>query len=269
MTMQALAPMPNRSTTSFTLSWGLLNIPVSAYTGTEEVRVARKEFTQDTAGVWHPVGRALTNKDDGSIIDRADVVRRAESTSGVWVDLADDEIAAATMPRGLAEVETFVFTRNAGQYLTEGLYQVRPRRVKGKSDPAGVKALTLLFEAMRKRKVVALIKVALRGPARYALLDADGNLRFVVTADAVRCPMDAPAAPVSKQESDLALALIESVGISTPTLVDTSALAIQAFVDQKAAGAVPEVTAEPQPTTDLLNDLLASIAANKGEKVSA
>jgi non-homologous end joining protein Ku len=265
--------MPNRSTSSFTLSWGLLNIPVSAYAGTEEVRVQRKEFCKHVDGEgnesWQPVGRAITDKSDGSIIDRSDVVRMAESTSGVWVELDDDEIAAATLPRGLAEVETFIATRNVGQYLTEGLYQVRPRRVKGKSDPSGVKALGLLFEAMKARKVVALVKVSLRGPARYALLDAEGNMRFVVTADAVRTPMDMPVATITKQERELALALIDSVGVTTPKLVDTSALAIQAFVDQKAAGVVPEAPAEPAPTSDLLGDLLASIASRKEKEAVA
>lgn len=262
--MKALAPTPNRASTSFTLSWGMLNIPVSAYAGTEQVAVQRKEFV---TGTDHAVGRISIDKVLGATIDRADVVRRAESTSGVWVDLSDDEIVDVTMPKGLAEVETFIFTKNLGQYVTEGLYQVRPKRVKGKSDPSGVKALTLLFDAMRRRKVVALVKVAMRGPARYAILDAEGNLRFVVTADAIRQPMDLPAAPVSKQESDLALALIDAVGVTTPTLVDTTALAVQAFVDQKAAGVVPEVTPEPTVTgPDLLAGLMASIEAGLGKK---
>ena len=260
--MKATAPAPQRATTSFTLSWGLLNIPVSAYTGTEEVRVARKEFT----GLGHAVGRVSIDKETGDVIDRADVVKMAESTSGAWVTLDDDEIVAATMPKGLAVIETFILTKNLGQYLTESLYQIRPRRVKGKSDPSGIKALTLLFSAMKNRKVAALVKVAMRGPARYALLTAEGELRFVVTADAIRQPVALPTADVSQQEADLALALIETVGVSVPTLVDTTALAVQAYVDQKAAGVLPTVAAEPQASgPDLLAGLMASIEASKGK----
>jgi non-homologous end joining protein Ku len=212
------------------------------------------------------VGRALTNKTTGVIIDRADVVRRAEATSGAWVTLDDDEIVDATMPKGIAVIETFIQTRNLGQYLTEGLYQIRPRRVKGKSDPSGVKALTLLLAAMKERKVVALVKLAMRGPARYAILDCAGDLRYVVTADAIRQPIDLPTATVSKQESDLALALIESVGVSAPVLVDTTSQAIQTYVDNKAAGVEPAVVLDAQPSgPDLLSDLMASINANKGK----
>ena len=264
--MKALAPQPQRATTSFTLSWGMLNIAVSAYTGTEEVRVSRKEFV---AATGDPAGRAVTNKATGAVIDRADVVKRAESTSGVWVDLDDDEIAAATQPRGTALIETFIPVRSLNQYLTEGLYQIRPRRVKGKTDPNGEKALGLLFDAMKQRKVVALIKVALRGPARYAILDAAGDMQFVLTADGVRQSIDLPtAATASQQERDMALMLIDTIGASLPTLVDTSAAAIQAFVDAKAVGQAPAAPAEPAPTSDLLQGLLDSIAANKEAKAS-
>ena len=152
MNLQTLAPCPQRSTASFTLSWGAVCIPLSAYSGTEEVRIARKEFVGDD-----PVGRAVTNKTTGEVIDRADIVKRAESTSGVWVELDDDEIALATQEKGLATVETFVLTKDLGQYVTEGLYQVRPRRVKGKTDPAGNRALVLFLDALKTRKAVALV----------------------------------------------------------------------------------------------------------------
>lgn len=252
-----LAPCPERASTSFTLSWGLLNIPLSVYSGTEEVRVARKEFVASTGD---PVGRVSINKTTGDVIDRSDVVKMAESTSGAWVELDDDEIAQATQPRGLAVIEKFVPVKSLGNYLTEGLMQVRPKRVKGKTDPSGAKALVLLLEGMKARKVAAVVKIALRGPARYALIDHEGFLRFVVTADAIRRPIDLPVAVVSKQEKDLALMLIDTVGIeSNPTFVDDTAATVQAFVDAKAGGATPIKSATPTPTVDLYQALMDSI----------
>ena len=50
----ALAPQPTRASNSFTLGWGLLPIPLSVFTGTEETRVARKEFLDGDPEV--PVG---------------------------------------------------------------------------------------------------------------------------------------------------------------------------------------------------------------------
>jgi len=258
--VKALAPQPNRSTNSITLSWGPLNIPCSVYTGTESVAVQRREFVKDTD---HAVGRVCIDKVDGTVIDRADIVKRSEATDGSWVELDDDEIAAVTTERGLATIETFIPTTKVGEYLTEGLSQVRAKRVKGKTDPGGNRSLGLLLAALKAEKVVALVKVALRGPARYALLDKDGYLRFVVTADCIRQPLDVPVA-VAGNELALARQLITLVGKSTPDLTDDTAATIQAYVDSKAAGQ-PVVTLEEHEAApqDLTEQLLAAIAARK------
>jgi len=260
---KALAAAPNRTSTSFTLSWGMVSIPCSVYVGIEPTGLARKEFVKDTD---HPVGRVQIDKTDGTVIDRADVIKKAEATNGAWVELDDDEIAAVTTERRLASVVGFVPVKNLPEYETEGLLQVRPKRVKGKVDPGGNKALSLLYAALAAEKCAALIHLALRGPARYALLDASGDLRWVVTADAIRQPVELPDASVSDAELDLARKLIKAEGKSVPVLVDDTAATIQAYVDSKAAGQ-PVVTAtEPEQSgADLIQQLMASIAGHKAE----
>lgn len=271
MTPQALAAAPNRATTSITLSFGLVNIPLSVYTGTEATRVARKEFFNGDPGI--EVGRAAIRKDTGEVIEATDVTRMALADSGAWVTLTDDEIAACTSPRGLAEIVSFVKVKDAGKYLVEDVKQVRPKREKGKSNIAADKAFVMLSTAMASRKVMALVKVAMRGPARYALLDDKGNLFLIYTADAVRQWMDFPTietAPVTEQELNVALMLIDAVGIEAPTLVDTTAPVVQAYVNEKASGIEPPpapVTAEVNPV-DLMEQLLASLAAAKGTEVA-
>jgi len=262
----ALAPAPVRSTTSITLSFGLLNIPLSVYTGTEETRVSRKEFVRNEPTV--EVGRSPIRKDTGEVIDQYDVVRMAQADSGAWVELSDDEIAACTSPRGLAEVVAFVPNKEVGKYLTEGVKQVRPKREKGKANPAAEKAFALLLTTMRKSKLHALVKVAMRGPARYALLDAEGSLFLVYTADAVRESVG-PAGDYKFSDSELNMArmLIETVGIDAPTLTDDTAPAVQKFVNGKAKGVTPPLPFE-QPTVgdDLMAQLQASIDAAKAGK---
>jgi DNA end-binding protein Ku len=262
MSATALAPAPTRAHTSFTIGWGLLSIPVSVYTGTESTRVARKEFTMNTDGEWIPVGRSPIRTDTGEVIDSAGVTRRAQATSGEWVTLTDDDIADATsVIRGVGNVECFIKVTDVGRYLVEGQSQVRPRREKGKSNPAAEKAFALLLKAMKSRKVVALIKVALRGPARYALLDSEGTLSLILTADAIReqRPMD----PVSISDAELAMAqsLIDAVGVARPVLTDTNAPLVQAWVDAKATGVVPATVATPEPVIDVMAAIQASIDA--------
>lgn len=261
----ALAPSPSRATTSITLSWGLVTIPLSVYTGVEETRVKRSEFFQGDTAVQ--VGRTAIRKDTNEVVSNDDVVRMAQAESGAWVALTDDEIAACTSPRGLAEIVSFVPARKLSAYLTQDVKQVRPKREKGKTNPAADKAFSLLMSAMKTRKVLALVQVAMRGPARYALLDHEGNMFLVATADQVRGAMPVPTMDHSDQERQMADALIDAVGVDAPVLMDTTAPVVQAYVNDKAVGVeapVPVPVASPQ--VDIMAQLMASIDAAKAGK---
>lgn len=261
------ADMPTRASTSFTLAWGLMSIPVSVYTGTETTRVSRAEFTQ-VGEEWVPVGRSPIRKDNGEVIETAAVVRRAQASNGEWVTLTDDEIAEATSAvRGQGTIECFVAIKHLNRYLTEGQAQVRPKIEKGKVNPAAEKAFALLLAAMKSRKVVALVKVALRGPARYALLNSEGVLSLVLTADAIREHRPFNAVSLSAAELNMAGTLIDMVGVDVPLLLDTNTPLVQAFVDSKATGKVTEpVAAAAQPTVDVMAALSASIDAAKASR---
>jgi non-homologous end joining protein Ku len=270
MTAIALAEMPTRATTSFTLAWGLVSINVSAYTGVEQTRVVRHEYMDNGKGALIAVGRSPIRKDDGTVIDVASVVRYAAADNGELVILTDDEIAACTSPKGVAEIVSFVPAKNVGQYLTETQYQVRPKSSKGKVEPAADRAFALLTQAMKSRKVLALVKVALRGPARYALLDHDGTLTMIYTADAIRQARPGTSEyKFSKDELALAANLIDAVGVDAPTIVDDTAPVVQAFVNSKATGKVVAPVEAPLPTIDLAAALNASIDAAKAAKTKA
>jgi non-homologous end joining protein Ku len=261
MSHSATAKAPNRSSNSITLAFGgLINIPLSVFSGTEETRVARREFVRDTEV---QVGRANIRKDDGHIIDVENVVRKAQATNGVWVEFNDAEVAAATSPKGLAEVVCFVPVKSAGQYLAEDVVQLRPKSTKGKVDPNAAKSYALFLAVLRKLRAHALIKLALRGPARYGLLTADGDLIFVYTADAIRQPRELDEFKFSAKELNLGVALAESIGIDAPVLSDDTAEAVQKAVDIKAAGKPAPTPSEPVGTVGDLEALLR--ASIKGE----
>jgi non-homologous end joining protein Ku len=261
----ALAPSPSRATTSVTLSWGLVTIPLSVFTGVEETRVKRSEFFQGDPNVQ--VGRTAIRKDTNEVVSNDDVVRMAQAESGAWVALTDDEIAACTSPRGLAEIVSFVPVRKMSSYLVQDVKQVRPKKEKGKSNPAADKAFALLLSAMKTRKVVALVQVALRGPARYALLDHEGNMYLVATADQVRGAQPLPTATLSDAERQMADALIDAVGIDAPVLMDTTAPVVQAYVNDKAVGvSAPVPVPVASPNVDIMAQLMASIDAAKAGK---
>ena len=244
----------------------MLNIPLSVYTGTEQTRVARSEFLDGDTSI--PVGRSPIRKDTGEVVASDQVVRMAEASTGAYVVLTDEEIADCTMPKGVGEIVTFVPVKNVGAYLAEDQVQVRPKAEKGKTNASADKAFALLLTTMKRTKTVALVKVALRGPARYGLLMQDGSFVYVRTADQVREARDLnDSFKFSDAELKLATALVEAVGIDTPVLTDDTAPAVRAFVEAKAKGVPAPVKAEVAAIpVDIMAALSASIDAAKAGK---
>ena len=259
--MHALADAPSRATNTITLSFGLLNIELSAYTGTETTRVSRKEFFNGDSSI--PLGRAVVRKDTGEVVESADVTRMAQADNGAWVVITDDEMAACTLEKGVAEIESFVPLMDVGLYSAENVMQVRPKSVKGKVSAASGKAFALLLTAMAEREVAALVRVAMRGPARAALLTPSGDLLLVRTADAVRKALPLPEFDFTDAEVNLAKTLIDTVGVDSPVIFDETAPKVAALVEAKAEGVeVPEpVKAVATPVDNLLAALQASIDA--------
>lgn len=267
MSITRIAPAPTRATSSVVLSAGLMNIPLSIYTSVETTSVVRREFFNGNPDV--SVGRVPVRRDTDEIIDSADVCRMAQATDGTWVTLLDSEIVDCVGLTGGCEVVSFVPVKDTGRYLTDGLYQVRPKADK-KAGTATVNALSLLFAGMKARKVHALVRFAMRGTPRYALLTATGDLLTIATADAIREELPLLWMKHSKVEVDMVATLIDAIGVDTPVIVDDIAVKVQAFVDTKAAtnGAPVSKPGEPAKPVivDMVEVLQASIAQAKAAK---
>jgi len=261
------APAPARANSSFLLSLGLVNIPLSIYTGMEATKVARNEFVN--GDVEHPVGRQPYDKVTGQAVDNSVIVRMAQATNGAYVVLTDDEIAQATMPKGVADVVAFVAIKDVkNAYVTEKVDQVRARTtgLKGAQIVASERAFGLFLAGLKARKVVALIKVALRGPARFAAITPDGDLLMLHPVDAIRKPKEMSEQTYSDKELDLMSQLIESYPQGTPMITDDTASALQAYIDTKATGNGPAPLAQPNldGADDLFASLMASVENRKG-----
>lgn len=261
------APAPTRGTNSFLLSLGLVNIPLAVYSGVESTRVERHEYTKvDDALV--AVGRAEINKVTRELIERDAIIRMATATSGELVELTDDEIADATMPKGVAEVISFVpMSKLLTAYTTERVDQVRAKTtgLKPAQAQAAEHAFALFLAGLKARKVAALVKVALRGPARYAAITADGDMLMLHPSDGIRQPKAMQTAKLNDQELNLIGQLIDSYPHDVKPLEDDTAKVLQAFVDAKATGKAPTPLAEPEidAGTDMLAALMGSIDARK------
>jgi len=262
--MKALAPAPSRSTATVTIAWGIITIPLSLYSATEETRVARQERSE--AG--NPVGRVSVDKVTDERIDPR-TVRKVVVTDSGDVELTDDEIAAVTgSPTGVAEIVGLIDAADIGfAYMPVKLYQARPKREKGKPAAAD-KAFALLMAALAKNDQAAIVKVTIRGAiAHYAALTAEGNLMVLAYADAVRKELPMPEAAISDKEMDMASALLDAIGPVSGELRDETSQKIGEYVATKASagGERPTVATpvEPVGVDDLMASLEASVAAAK------
>jgi len=262
---KSAAPAPSRSTASVTLAWGLVNIPLSVYSATQPVKVARREYVK-VGDDLHEVGRQPYDKVTGEAIT-GEVVKMAPATDGTLVELTDDELSELTAPNARCEVVSFIPVDAIGSvYLPDANYQVRPQRskAKGTSEVATQQAFALLFTSMARRGVAALVRIALRGPAKYAAITPDGRMTTLHFAEGVRDTLPFPDVALPAGAEAMADQLIDMIGVDLPSLDDTTGAAVQAFIDSKAGGTTPPPTVtEAQPAIDVMGALMASIDAAK------
>lgn len=229
------AAPPKRATSSATLAFGPLSIPVQLFAGTERARVERSEYTKD----GEPVGRApvIKGSDPPELVDYADVIRCVETEHGL-VELTDEEIAEVyDLPEKQADIEAFLplHVMGAGRYMPEQLMQVRPAKGKkrGTFDPAAAKAFALLLKALRQEQAFALVRLNLRGSPAYGALLPTGRMYRLMFDEQVREDLPMPEIDVSAEEVDMVRKLMD-VRPHPPELTNEARERLLAYVDEKA-----------------------------------
>src|ERR1700759_3238486 len=98
--------MPSRSIWNGTIAFGLVQVPIKVHSATESKTVHFHEVhLKDGSRIEHR--RICPN--DGKAIEYDDIVKGFEVKQGEWVELTDDEIAAAAGARSkLIDVDHFV-----------------------------------------------------------------------------------------------------------------------------------------------------------------
>lgn len=273
--MHAAAKAP-ASGGSYTLTWGLISIPVKLATGTERgTPVPRKQFTPD----GHEVGSRDYDKQTGENYE-GPILKKVLASTGAYVELTDAEMEVAigeAVPPGMMPIVTFVPLETImKEYIVEKQDQVRPATRKvGKDrlpDPAADKAFGLLLAAMTERNVAALVTIPRRQAACYGAILPDGRFLYLLFADQVR--QEQPMAEPTHSEAELALGLqlIDSVGVDTPVLADVATAKVWQYIEAKAVGVEVEYAAAPEapaPTIDLAAALAASLKVVEPAKKTA
>lgn len=195
-----------------TLSFGLLNVPVSLMTGTRSVDL---HFRMLDSRNKSPIRYERVNAETGEEVPWKDIVKAFEYKKGSYVVLEPEDIRSAS-PEGreAVEVEAFVEAGSIGPAYFEKPYVLVP----GKKAEKGY---VLLRETLARTGRIGIARVVIRTREYLSAVMPQGNalllvlLRYpqeLVDVDEYRIPDQAASAyRISAKEMAMAEQLIESM----------------------------------------------------------
>jgi DNA end-binding protein Ku len=258
--------MARRSLWNGTISFGLVNVPVKVFSATEDRAVHFHEVhAADGSRIEH---RRICPK-DGKQIDNDHIVKGFEVKKGEWVELTDDEIAAAAGSQSkLVDIDHFVPAAEIDPVFYERTYHL------GAADK-GRDAYALLHAALGRSGRAGVGSWVFHNRERTVVVRVFGDVLAMHTmrfADDLADPGDFDLPRVqrkpSKQEIDMASALVDGLhtDFDASEYEDAYREAVLGVVDAKASGRNIEPPEEDgdEPAGDLLAALEASVNGAKG-----
>ena len=151
---------------SGTLSFGLLNIPVSLMTGERKTDISFRMLDSRNKA---PVRYERVNAETGEEVPWKDIVKAFEYDKGSYVVLEQEDIAsAAPESHGAIEVEAFVDVNAIGPRYFEKPYVLVPAK---KAE----KGYVLLREALEKTGKIGIARVVIRTREHLCAVMPQGN----------------------------------------------------------------------------------------------
>ena len=252
--------MPPRSLWNGAIAFGLVSVPVKVYTATESKSVHFREVhAKDGSKIEH---RRICPK-EGKAVDKDEVVRGYQVSARKWVELEDDEIAAAAGSQSrLIDVDHFVPASEIDPVYFEKAYYV------GAQDK-GRDAYALLHAALGKADRAGVGRWVFHNRERTVIVRALDDVLALHTmrfADEVVDPSDFDLERVrrkpSEQEIKMASKLVGGLhaDFDPSEYEDTYREEVLKVVELKAAGKNIEL---PEPEqAEAADDLLAQLEAS-------
>lgn len=248
------------------ISFGLVNIPVRLYSGTQSHSL---EFDMLHKKDLSPIRYAKVCKEEGEEIPYDEIVKGYEYEKGEYVVLSEEDFKKADVKATKTiDILSFADLDEIDPVYFEKPYYLEP-------DKGGEKAYVLLREALKKANKAGITKFVLRNREHLGLVKAEGDLLLLDQlrfADEIRDPsvLKVPGnIDVSDKEIDLALSLINQLAapFDPEAYHDDYKAALEQVIEEKAAGREPVAHGEaPKPTKvkDLMSLLKASLEEREG-----
>jgi DNA end-binding protein Ku len=255
-----------RSIWNGTIAFGLISVPVKVFSATESKTVRFQEVhLEDGAPIEHR--RICPN--DGKQVDYDDIVKGFEVRKGEWVELTDDEIAAAVGTQSrVVDVDHFVPADEIDPVFYERTYYLGAR-------DRGDDAYALLLAALEKTGRAGVGRWVFHNRERTVLVRSQGDLLAMHTmrfADELADPGSFKLGRVNrkpaKREIEMASTLLERLhtDFDPSDYKDSHRRAVLRLIDRKAGGKEIELPDDTEPESP--DDLAATLEASLGKKRS-
>lgn len=245
------------------ISFGLVNIPVNMYSGTNP----RKGLDLDMLHKedHSPIRYARVCRKDGEEIAWEDIVKGYEYKDGDYIVLSPKDLQNADAKKSkTVDIQNFVEEQEIDVRYFEKPYYLEP--VKG-----GEKAYSLLHEALEKSKKVAVVLWVFHEREHLGVIKPVGK---ALVLDQMRFPTDIrtgsglnlPNENVSEKELEVALALIkqQTKHFAPEDYHDTYTEELEDMIDKKLKGKKVS-TPKPGKQTES-KDLMAALKASLKSK---
>ena len=255
--------MAPRSLWNGAITFGLVNVPVKVYTATDNKTVHFREVhAKDGSKIEH---RRICPK-EGKAVDSKETVRGYQVSARKWVELTDEEVAAAAGSQArLIDVDHFVPASEIDPVYFEKAYYL------GAQDK-GRDAYALLHAALEKADRAGVGRWVFHNRERTVIVRALEDvlalhtMRFAAeVADPSDFELDRVRRKPSEQEVKMAGKLVDGLhtDFDPSAYEDTYRQEVLKVIELKAAGKnieLPEPE-EAEAADDLLAQLEASLSA--------
>ncbi|MEV5612335.1 Ku protein [Streptomyces sp. NPDC052225] len=251
-----------RSIWNGAISFGLVSIPIKLVNATENHSISfRQIHLEDGGRIRYRKVCELEDKE----VTAAEIGKGYEDADGSIIPITEDDLAALPIPTAKTiEIVAFVPADRIDPLQMDTAYYLSANGV-----PAA-KPYTLLREALKRSKKVAIAKFALRGRERLGMLRVVDDviaMHGLLWPDEIRAPDE--AAPdthvtVRDAELDLADALMDTLGeVDMDSLHDDYREAVEEMITAKTSGEEPsEAPAAPASGGGKVIDLMAALESS-------
>ncbi|MET8685781.1 Ku protein [Streptomyces sp. NPDC004732] len=247
-----------RSIWNGAISFGLVSIPIKLVNATESHAVSfRQIHTEDGGRIRYRKVCELEERE----VPTAEIGKGYEDADGSIIPITDDDLATLPIPTAKTiEIVAFVPADRIDPLQMGAAYYLAA------SGTPAAKPYTLLREALKRSKKVAIAKFALRGRERLGMLRVVDDviaMHGLLWPDEIRAPEGvAPDTEVTVRDAelDLADALMDTLGeVDIDTLHDDYREAVEELIAAKADGAAPAERAPAGEGGGKVIDLLAAL----------